>query len=772
MKLNIKDILSSVYKQYLEFTSENTLMIDAFLTDDDECIYINRVNKELYCLELSGNSNIPSAITMQTLENLYENYQYSDSSLLLTFLKKDIFQKVYLFSSDKQLLQLIKSDVGGVILKNYDVLSAVYYLFMDTNFCKKDNVLLSDFDISKSIDYENISNSFNKIVKDAVYSNIVDYDVYQAVDFKNRVGLFEQQKLFKINWEGVIFVDIHFSKDINSAVINQRKNQAIMEAKQDEFKKLEEGYNNSEIKLVVLNSILVLKSKDRADVGNLVSLIGNALSIAFKKKIRFKDMLLKYTLLKKRDTEWDMLKDLAWLDGFIQNNHKLNFTDKSKAMFSGSDVNGAFVNFHFADTTPLKTNKNSDFLLLGVKGSGKTTSTNAIMSQIVGIDLKTKQFEPINLNKGLVETRIFDIKNSSRALYELIKDKSGVGFLDTALENFTYNPINIPYQIINNRVILNENILEMNILLLSITLEVKNKSNLSEAGFSNSEQTIIRDIIRELYSEFEKGDMNTVAIQTLEDTHEKVYNELKTLGYNDVDRVGTVKEHGYDFLKVPTLDMVINKVALLKQSDMDKIRKRNSETLYSKLDDIKSINIFNGFDKLDVEQIKYLYMNFDPIKDIPEFVPIFLAMATKLFLFDKLNQRDREAKGIERPYIIYLFEEAVNLFRQPSFENFLIKFNNEARSDRIVAGYVAQVIEQVPKYIFDQVENKLLLFPSEGKRNQIIDAITNATNPNQNTIDVFRKVGEFEMCFWNEHGATVVNLRLTKEEIDVFGQDK
>jgi len=772
MSINLRHMLGSLYKQYLEVTSESTLMVDALLCDDEDCIYINRVNKSLYCLELGGNSNIPTSITMQTLENIYENYLYEDSNLLLTFIKKGIFQKVYLFSDDKKLLQFVKSDVGGIILKNYDVLNAVYHLFLDSEFIERNNVLYSDYDIGRAIDYENVSNSFNKIVKDAVYSNIARYDVYQAVEFRNRVGAFEQDKLFKLDWEGVIYLDIRFSSEITRAVINQRKQQALMEAKQGEFRELEKAYLNAEIKLIVLNSILVISKEKNDDINNTVALVGNALSMSFKKKKRYKDMLLKYTLLKKRDIEWDMIQSLDWLEGLIQNNHKLSFYSEEKAMFSGRDVNGAHVNFNFADTTPFKTNKNSDFLLLGVKGSGKTTSTNAIVSQIVGIDINKEQYTPKNIEKGLVEARIFDIKNSSRTMYELIKHHKDVGFLDTALENFTYNPVNIPYHISNGRVLLSENILEMNILLLSITLEVKAKSNSSEAGFTNDEQTILRDVIRDLYKEFERGELNTVAIQTLEETHKEVYDTLIGLGYDEADRVGSVKEKGYEFLTVPTLDMVMNKIALLKQSDIDKIRKSNAEKLHNKLKNIQSIHIFNGFDKLDVGRIKYLYMNFDPIKDIPEFVPIFLAMATKLFLFDKTKQREREANGVERPYIIYLFEEAVNLFKQPSFESFLIKFNNEARSDRIVAGYVAQVIEQVPKYIFDQVENKLLLFPSEGKRNQIIDAITNATNPNQDTIEVFKKVGEFEMCFWNEHGATVVNLGLTKKEIEVFGQDK
>lgn len=755
IKQNLTSILAEIY-DYVNISNTNdTLIVDGFDFDDDECLYINKRQKELYCIQLLGAGNTATYISDTKVNTIFEEYNKENNSYIIEAkLKKKFYQKSFIFSNNKDLLELIAKDLDVKFVKSLEMLNVLNDLFLGNDYFVKDKKLYREVDLSEKIKYENMAQSFNNMVKENVYNNFTDIDVYQAYRFRDNSKPVNLTALFKLDWYGVIWTFTSFSSNTVMSVLEDRKWQGKYSGESKDFERLIESYKNSELNLAVRNSMVFLKKGNRT----VISEIGNHLNTNYRLRPIFKKKLLQFTPIKYRDTNWDMIIDKDFFKKSIVVVHK---EDTPKPNFYGKDINGSHITYNFSQTSGTRLNKNSDFLVMGVKGSGKTTTTNGIVSQTVGYRLGEEVAKELDTE----HFRIFDIKYSGFKLAKELKEihPKDVVIMDASLDKFKYNIVNITYWYESNRLVVDENELAMNILLLSIALESKSKN--SEAGLSISEQTIFRDTVREVY---EKG-LIGIYIKELRDTHEEIYDEVMQLGFDDLDRTIDLPDD-YNFLKVPTLDIIINQVSLKTEDNSDIVKQADSKTLYSKLRDLDSMGIFSGYDQFNIDRAKYLYMDFDKIKGVPEFIPIFLSIFNKLFTIDKNSQRELERQGLERPYITYLFEEAVNITTQESFELYLEKFINEARSDRIKAGFVFQLVSQVPNYMLKQIENKFVLFPAKNKRASLIDELSEKTKPDADTLDLLHKTPEFGVALWNEHGTSVFNLDLTKEEIAYYGQ--
>jgi uncharacterized protein YbjQ (UPF0145 family) len=184
---------------------------------------------------------------------------------------------------------------------------------------------------------------------------------------------------------------------------------------------------------------------------------------------------------------------------------------------------------------------------------------------------------------------------------------------------------------------------------------------------------------------------------------------LKHQPMHELTNIENITHEGYEFLKVPTLETVYKNIGIVSKEGSNENIQNIALSLESKIKTILSIGIFSGLDKINYANANFLHIDFDPIKDLDEYVPIFLSLFLKLYRMDKLTQLDLLDNGIERPYITYIFEEAKNVLSQESFEDFIAKFINEARSYRIKVGFTTQLISHVPAHIFTQVGNNAFL---------------------------------------------------------------
>lgn len=764
MKKVAYNFLSLIWETINVRNIANTLTVDGFSNDDDNCLFINKADKELYCLELVGSGNTPSRISQNKINTFFEDYKKDKNAHFMTAFVNDPdnnFQRVYIFGNNKDLLTLISKDLDVPFLNALEVLNVLFDVYLDNSYYVKNKLQHRDINLSEQINYGYITETFNKLVKDSVYKNFNDLNVYQAYKFRQRVKRVDLTRLFQLKWHGVIWTYTDFSSGMVESVLKDRITQGLFAGYNKNFKDLRRKYRANEIELAVRHSVVFLKNGNKT----VVSEIGDILNTNYRERSLFNKKLLQFTPLKFRDKNWDNLIDKDFLKDSISVVHKQT---TGNANFYGKDINGSHIDFNFSATTASKRNKSSNFLMLGVIGSGKTTNLNGMIGQTVGYrlgDEKAKELDSQNF-------RIFDIKKScytiSKKLSEVHPDD--VFMMDASLGKFAYNPINVSFEKrADGKININENELAMNILLLSIALEAKS-NNSKDAGLNTAEQGIFKDAVKHVFASEYEGE----TIRFFKDSHPDTYKKLKDLGYADLTKTHEIKESGFDFIKVPTLDIITTQVDLYTDNPKDEIRAQNAKTLFSKLKDIASIGIFSGYDKFDIKSVKYLYMDFDNIKGTDEFIPVFLAMFNKLFTIDKYNQRKIESElgRQHRPYITYIFEEAFNLFSNPSFELYLKKFVNESRSDRIKAGFILQIVKQVPDYVLDQVENKFFLFPSANKRTALIDEIEEVLKPNKETVELFNKVPEYGIALWNEHNTSAFLLDMTPEEIEFYGQDQ
>lgn len=755
----VNEYIKAIFDKIRIINTNDTLTVDGFNYEDDECLYINRYYKSLYCLELLGAGNTPIYLSNQIIDNIFDNFSaVEDGQITIAFLKQGLFQRIYIFASNKDLLRPIQRYLDAKFVKSIDMLNVLFDIFLSNIYTIENKKLSRRVEIDEQIRYETLTESFNKIIKDEIYKNYTNIDVYQGYKYQDRKNNANISKLFQVNFDGIVWIYIDIFKENVNALLTNRIYLAKVNGNDKEFVNLKERYNANDIQLALINSVIFMKSGSETEVSE----IGNALGIGYKEKPIFKKDMLKFTLLKKRDIYWDALIDKDFMYGLIATVHK---EDVDNPNFYGIDVNGAFWNINLSQTTRTKRNKNSDVLILGVKGSGKTTFTNGFIAQMLGFSLKTKEAKEIDKHY----IRDFDIKDSGKILAKLLHESypEKVGFLEATLNNYRYNPLNISHRKAGNRIIIDQNELAMNTLLLSIALESKTKD--STATFNAGEQALFAKIVTELYNKQEfEGDY----IETLKQTNPEIYKELIELGYKPTNRTTDIKEDKYSFLRVPKLNNVIKRLEILKHKTTNKKRQHDAENLYAKLVDIDNMQIFSDYDRFDVQSVNYLHLDFDGIKDMPEYIPIFLSIFNRIYSLDKRKQKEREEKGEERPYITYKFEEAYNVFAQPSFEEYIKKFINEARSYRIKAIFTTQLISHIPEYIFNQIENKFLLFPAKNKRDALIDEIIKATHPDQDTIELFRRTEEFSVAIWNEHGTSVIKLAMTDEEVKIYGQSQ
>lgn len=744
----------------------STISIDGIDFEDEECVLINKHHKELYCIELVGKGNIAEYLSDSKINALFDTYKKSYNGYIITaYLKNKNYQRAYIFSNNKKILKLIARYLEARFLKYNEIINVIFDLLVDNKYPVKNKVQHRDINLDENIAYEDISHSFNKLVKDSIYKGYEDLELYQSYKFYPREdegGRVDLIKLFSLDWQGVIFTYIDFRQSTANMLLDKKKVQAMRDGTTKDWTELKSKYSQGRITLGMANSMVLLKG-DNAD--EMIIDISECLGIGYRRKSLNKREILKYTPLIARDSYWDSLIDKELLYGFIGTVHKENV---EKPDFYGYDLMGNYWNYCFHQTTPRANNKNSNILMLGVSGSGKTTNTNGMLAQLLGLDIKTSTIS--NLDNEYI--RDFDIKKSGFFFKEEIK-KAIVNPHDlketkASLNDFTYNPLNITTELRDGRLFIDQDELSMNILLMSIALE--SKSKIKGVGFDTSEQLQLVKLINEVYltNEYDSGTLFSLK----ENGKKGLYQELKELGYQENTKLREIKEERYRYLNKPQLINVIKLISKKKNSEKNSVTKATLESLETKLNDLKEMGIFSGLDNFDINAtIKYLYMDFDDIKDQDEYAPIFLALFTKIYREDKKRQQMLKMSGKKRPRITYKFEECKNIFAQPSFSLFLDKLNNEARSFGIRILFITQLIEHVPANIYSQIQNIMLLFPEKAKREALIDSIKEALKPSEEIINMFReKTQAFMFAIFNEHGCSVVRLPMSKKEIEIFGQ--
>lgn len=235
-------------------------------------IALNTELKNLYILEVKDFKDL----NKEVIHELYLKYANDKKGFFYQAILKDgNYQKQYIFSYSKKLLETISKSIASNILsgeKSLKVLKKV--VFIDENKKKLD---------------------INTAIKNAKRKLSTDFEVYQG--YKSKEGHINDvyQKLKDTKIKGVIWGYYDFYQGRVQGYIS---------------KKL---YNHDIFlgpkELVIINFILISKDIKKEQINQISNIYNISL---VKKSINHREIILK-TPLKHRDVDWDLLVDLDYL---------------------------------------------------------------------------------------------------------------------------------------------------------------------------------------------------------------------------------------------------------------------------------------------------------------------------------------------------------------------------------------------------------------------------------------------------------------------------
>ena len=93
----LNPLLKQLYDTFNVFSTYGTLTIDSLDEENEYVVHINKFQKELFCIELSGASNLPNYLGNQIIDELFKDFREENNAhMLQVLLKKERHQKHYI----------------------------------------------------------------------------------------------------------------------------------------------------------------------------------------------------------------------------------------------------------------------------------------------------------------------------------------------------------------------------------------------------------------------------------------------------------------------------------------------------------------------------------------------------------------------------------------------------------------------------------------------------------------------------------------------------
>lgn len=657
--------------------------------DDNSISITYSHNTPLYALCLEQSSNLEKKFDMRETD--------SGGKILVSILKHNGINKIYLFSDDKLTMLNIADKFEISLLSPDEIISALYSVFLvdcfKINDKKVENIYTNNGDES-IFNYEPLHIVFPQMLKNATANLLRKYEPYQATIFSNRAE-YSVFDLLCANWQGVIFYLLEFSKKEVSTFINNCTTSAkLMDSyftkhySEIKLAKNQEALNELYNGTVVINSIAFVRN----DID--INKIENTTGVKYEPRYLSMDKIASKTLFRARDRELDFLVPRAWAtqlisttiqqDSYSQICHKGDIFHKVD--FCGTDMQDGFFNYTF------KQNLNPHALIFGTTGSGKSRSMLNILTQIMDFNFRTLRANSLNQNRkirycnvGYTGGRIFEAieQQSKKDGSNLIqKMDSDIGKLRFSLFDFEAD---IP----------SEDELKAVTGFINLMLSFEyDKNNPNTTTLSNIETMIFRECvikacndkienpsqisISELYLEPEiYADYKVFIDEILSSAKSK--NEKIELAHNTL--ICDLPDK-YKRFKRPILADIISILDSIK----DDVAKTDGErsaigTLKDKLSLFSQNKIFSTYSNVDLrDNTPLFYAEFETIKnDSKSFVAIAWLLITTWVKVDKQKALEKMNKNEPKPDSYYIIDEAHNFLKHEVFADLLEVYAREMR---------------------------------------------------------------------------------------------
>lgn len=700
------------------------------IDEEDECVFLDFGNRQkLYAIKLETTGNDTIAVT--DFENIVRDAKFNaNSQVLLSFVKQPDNEAIYVFSQNKNILLSFAESFNVFLLKPYQILSAIYHIFLLQVFDISHKQLINRYNDNKLTEEPDLLyKEFPSLISIASDNMLQEYTPYQITSIKDTIE-FSIIDFLSASWQGVCFLFFDFEKNKvpnrlrileSSAKLGDNKYIA-------EYKHIskDSGENKEASRLLnenccLVNGMFFLKNKNSAGI------FQNLLGVTAEERYFNIEKILPKTLLLTRDIDFDIISELDVVQKYFQTSlrkdciqiiREKGALDDSKNFvpdFYGKDINGNFFNYTFKEST------NPHALIFGTTGAGKSVAILKIISQIIDYDFKFKIAHSLNQNK---KVRYLNVGYTGGWIFNNIKknmNKNGkkvIEILPTSISKLRFNLFD--FEDFKNP---NEEEIKMFIAFINLMLNIS--SNNGESLSVTEEAELIRTLKymldNEKYVKMKLGEI----LMTFGDDYKDIIEEILAITdendkplYDMETTADKLPQEYQNFFNRPVVKDLLNIISEnTKSINLNDKERKTCETLYEKLKIFDANKVFGFYANISTkENYPCYYADFDTIKeDLVLFVSIGWLLIKNWFKYDKLQAKKAMNKGEKLPDCYYVIEEAHNFLNIPVFAKLINVFAREVRKFGIQLTLITQSVTDLSKELNELFSTKLFLFTEKDK---------------------------------------------------------
>ncbi len=781
------------FYDYIEFG--NHLNIHKINTTKDKIITTDL--KELYCLKLEGENN--HSIQIKNLKDgLEKTAHLKEARFFYLFVKDESYAANYIFSYSKEVLEYFESffyasikrarekDKNATKILNADeTIQAIFDIYFINKYYIDDELELTRLNEFKNLIIDPLKYNFKAIIEESFQNLFQNFSMYQINQIKTGEESINYANICNSNYRCLVAISFDFNQNRVKRFVDYRAKIASQSDKieYEIYKKYKEDVLNNRINTCIYNGYVLID-----DEKSIEEISKNFKFTLIKRGTKVSELIRK-SILKAKDVDFNKDIELIDIEKYlvmfkrVPNIDRVRETQKLDVDFCGYDIYNQHINYIF------RKNRTQHAIFIADTGMGKSYALQKIIFSILRYDVSKMVAK--HLHK--VKIRMFDVGGSSKEFFALLKKyhRDEVFIAGENIKDLKFSLLNFK---VEDNGLPNDAEVNFSLKLMNVIIESFNNNSLSSGSsvenlLNADEQGLIREAILDLYK---NRDYEYATLLDLKaGGYEDIYKELVDLKYlneiaiqKNIDvhnlSVNHLREEKWNFLKVPRLEDLINKVKSKSNAHfIDSRTKALALSAYSKLSTISNnSNMFNSFDSAKIDNKRISYINFnDEIKKDKHFIPLFFLLINKILREDiKEAEKQRELGLAITPKYLNL-EEIHNFTKIKSF----LPLFEEIREYRKYGIHLILVSQKCKDYLIPISEKefsdilitsastKIILTPENISDKEILkDEVKEVIGLSKDEEFVFDNVKFRQLFIKNDKGAIGLTLDISEDEAKLF----
>jgi len=672
---------------------------------------------------------------------------------------------IYFLSYNKELLMHFSNLMGSGNTEYLSGEELTEVLFraqtLDYNILLRNNKpVYKNIVFKKNNDVENppIYILYESMVKDKI--DIENKLCFIGYNIENVNATFNLQNILREEWQGALWLTWDFN-DLNlyiSSRISAPKGQRT------QYKKIKELYNTGRLKLAGFQAIFITDKKlykglDESEIEGKAIYLLEQIGLRGTRKRKDEVSFIAKTPLMIRDLDYVFLVTHNYGKGlFTKGIEKLVIPEKVDIYGINKFKDYVSLSFFDENTAPHR-------LIIAPTGSGKSFKIQKELVIRLNVDIKKlMEGEQVQYD-GSKFVRYFEIGHSSAKLVNLLKLRGlDVAQIPASINEFKYNLCEVYLEDTD------VDDLSFSAYLASLILVLLGDEN----GLTAAEQGYYKKFLEKAVKEKNKYcSWMKRMIADLKKDYPEDYEKLMELGYDEymtIEKININDHPRFARFHMPVIDDLVRLCNEERnKSGLTESDKESLNSLYSKLNTLAKISLFNGFSKVSIKNSPFLYIELNEIKAHPLFPAIVGTYLRKVYDEDR-----KVGRSVEK---IYIIEEAHNYLGRAGNEKASLIFLNlfdimarEARKYRIQVNFISQVITDIPDTIYQNIPIKEFLLPGRGAdpstREDTIKAI--CTKMGETVRPDLELLPPYTSIVFYGNGRFTLKAEVTADELPIF----